>query len=812
MTSQAASASVIVPTHRGADRIGALLESLRGQTAAAEVIVVDNCSADGTAGVLAGYPDVDVIRLEQNYGYGRAVNLAARRAGGEALVLVNDDCVLDPGFVEGITRPLADEAVMAAGVLRDLTDETLIDTAGMELSRTLNAFDFLHGRELSAIADAPDPIGPSGAAAAFDRGTFLEAGGFDEALFAYWEDVDLVLRLRLEGARCVLAREAQGVHEHSGTLGPGSAEKNGLMGFGRGYLLRKWSVLRGPRGLRALIEDSAVCAGQALFDQNLAGLTGRARGFRAARRTFDYPAASLSGFGSPGLLEDLGRRYVRRRRLVKRREESAREGLERQLAGATPWSPPANGALAAEMTAPPSNPTAVGRGNVVFLGGRLALGDSHPSGVELLVDGALSGDRVAVASPAGGDRAFWWTVLELTPSSSPRPLRLALRARNRGGQVAELGALEVGQAPPREEAEAARIAGAVAGLGEPLVAICMTTHEPPLELFEEQIGSIRDQTHADWVCLISDDGSSEESLAAMRRIIGDDRRFVLVEHARRLGFYGNYERVLNMIPSEADLVALADQDDRWYPEKLAALIEGLCDRDLVYGDMRVIGADGSVISDTYWSRRRNNYTDLASLLVGNTVTGSASLFRAELLERALPFPPRRSDGYHDHWIALVAMTGRGLAYVDRPLQDYVQHSGAAQGHELANAGASYLQLRLLAVLAWQGLWVLIGRHGARGWASRYFGMYVRTVIWARVLLMRSADSLSPRQRRILRRVASADRSPLALVWLFGRSLRPLWGRNEAFGRELLVLSSALWGRALELRSGPRRMGSHGSPG
>ncbi len=276
-----------------------------------------------------------------------------------------------------------------------------------------------------------------------------------------------------------------------------------------------------------------------------------------------------------------------------------------------------------------------------------------------------------------------------------------------------------------------------AALGKPSVAICMATHEPPIDLFEAQVESIRAQTHRDWICLIGDDGSSAERLAEMRRVIGDDPRFVLVEHERRLGFYRNYERVLGMVPPEADLVALADQDDRWYPEKLEALIAGLGDRDLVYGDMRVVGEDGSLISDTYWSRRRNNYTDLASLLVGNTVTGAASLFRADLLERALPFPPRRSDGYHDHWIALVAMTGRGLAYVDRPLQDYVQHGGAAQGHEQANAGASYLQLRLLAVLAWQGLWVLIGRHGAKGWASRYFGMYVRTVIWARVLLMRS---------------------------------------------------------------------------
>jgi hypothetical protein len=91
-------------------------------------------------------------------------------------------------------------------------------------------------------------------------------------------------------------------------------------------------------------------------------------------------------------------------------------------------------------------------------------------------------------------------------------------------------------------------------------------------------------------------------------------------------------------------------------------------------------------------------------------------------------------------------------------------------------------------------------------------MYVRTLIWARVLLMRSADSLTPRQARILERVANADHSPLALVWLLGRSLRPLWGRNEAFGRELLVLSSALWGRALEVRSGLRQAQPMGMDG
>ena len=123
---------------------------------------------------------------------------------------------LDP--IAGVT--------MAAGVMREVRDPTRIDTAGMQLDRTLLVFDYLNGEPAACLDNGvADPIGPSGAAAAFDREAFLEVGGFDEKLFAYWEDVDLVLRMRREGARCALAPRARGIHYHSATLGSGSSQE-----------------------------------------------------------------------------------------------------------------------------------------------------------------------------------------------------------------------------------------------------------------------------------------------------------------------------------------------------------------------------------------------------------------------------------------------------------------------------------------------------------------------------------------------------------------------------------------------------------
>jgi GT2 family glycosyltransferase len=244
------------------------------------------------------------------------MNLGAGRAQGDVLILLNDDVALDPDYLRLMAAGLDPGAgvVMAAGVMRDARAPGLIETAGIEVDRTLLGFDYLNGEPLSVL-DCPvaDPIGPSGVAASISRDAFLEVGGFDEELFAYVEDVDLTLRLRVAGGRCRLVR-AFGIHEHSGTLGSGSARKNFLMGFGRGYLLRKWGVLSPGRLPAVLARELAICAGQAAFDRNLAGVRGRAAGMRAVRERRPFPDSELLG-SAPSLGSSLRRRWRRRVRV-----------------------------------------------------------------------------------------------------------------------------------------------------------------------------------------------------------------------------------------------------------------------------------------------------------------------------------------------------------------------------------------------------------------------------------------------------------------------------------------------------------------
>lgn len=311
--------SVVVASVRGGPALERLLASLAEQSTRHELVVIDNGSPESAVSAMcARRDDTEAVRQERNTGYSRAVNLGVRRASGEAVVLINDDCVCDPSFVERICAPLDPAAgvVMAAGVMRDPHDPRLIDTAGMELDSTLLPFDYLNGEPLSRLdRPVPDPIGPSAAAAAFHREAFLDVGGFDERLFAYWEDVDLVLRLRELGGRCALAADARGAHEHSATLGSGSRTKNYLMGYGRGYVLRKWGVISTGRLPAVLARDLPVCLGQAVVDRNATGVRGRLRGYRAAAAARAYPAALLAGTPQRGALSSLASRAARRARL-----------------------------------------------------------------------------------------------------------------------------------------------------------------------------------------------------------------------------------------------------------------------------------------------------------------------------------------------------------------------------------------------------------------------------------------------------------------------------------------------------------------
>lgn len=285
------SVEVLISHWNRAELLRRVLISLREQTRPAAICVVDNGSTDDTDEVFLENPDVRVVRLDRNLGFGAALNRGVADSQADLLVFLNNDAVADPGFVEG----LEDEwrrtgAEMIAACLRE--PEGRVESLGVELDQSLVVYDYLHGQPYSAVIEAPvsPPLAPCAGAAAFERAAFLAVGGFDESIFAYLEDAELGLRMRMAGMRCAVAPRAFVWHDHSATIGARSAAKNELLGWGRGYINWKYGAqLSAGARVRGLAVDTMVLAGKTVIDRNLGAIHGRVR----ARR-------ELAGRARPG--------------------------------------------------------------------------------------------------------------------------------------------------------------------------------------------------------------------------------------------------------------------------------------------------------------------------------------------------------------------------------------------------------------------------------------------------------------------------------------------------------------------------------
>jgi N-acetylglucosaminyl-diphospho-decaprenol L-rhamnosyltransferase len=288
----AASIDVVVPAYNRYELTCDCLAHLARQTAAHRTIVVDDGSSDGTpAQVRRDWPDVTVVELGANQGYTRAVNRGVRAGDGEYVVLLNNDVQLRPDCLERMVAPLeGDPTVGSVAATMLAPDEQTIDSVGVTADVTLAGFARLQGRPIAdATLQTPTLTGPEGAAGAYRRIAWEQAGGLDETIVAYMEILDLALRLRTAGWNTASAPDARGVHLGSSTYGKRSAGQRRLAGFSRGYLLRRYGVLRGARSARTLLTEAAVVAGDIAICHDLQALRGRVQGWRAAAGMSRHP-------------------------------------------------------------------------------------------------------------------------------------------------------------------------------------------------------------------------------------------------------------------------------------------------------------------------------------------------------------------------------------------------------------------------------------------------------------------------------------------------------------------------------------------
>lgn len=299
------------------------------------------------------------------------------------------------------------------------------------------------------------------------------------------------------------------------------------------------------------------------------------------------------------------------------------------------------------------------------------------------------------------------------------------------------------------------------------------------------LDSLFAQTSQQFTLLVSDDGSTDDTLDILARY---SRRYpgriqVLPPAGRHLGPVMNFSRLLHA--ATADYLLLCDHDDVWLEHKIALSVNSICALEgfhgkstpiLAHTDLVIVGSDLRLIRPSFFddSLSDRKPSDLTGLLTTNVATGCASVINRALYERARPIPPEAV--MHDHWLALVAASVGAISFIAVPTILYRQHGNNFIG---AASGPGPLWRRIRGTL----------------FTDDRRQQMVRYSRQAAALLRRCGDDMGEEARRAT--------ETLARLWTVSRWRRlPLLWRSglrlQGFVRNTALLIVAFRGRRIEM--------------
>ena len=250
--------------------------------------------------------------------------------------------------------------------------------------------------------------------------------------------------------------------------------------------------------------------------------------------------------------------------------------------------------------------------------------------------------------------------------------------------------------------------------GNPRIAILLSTYNGSAFLLE-QLQSLFAQTYANFVVVVRDDGSTDNTLSILleHKTREPDRLHVVESEASNLGPRDSFALLVEYVLQHKDALGLehaymmfCDQDDVWFPEKIETELNTMLETEQLHPNLPVlVHSDLQVVSETLdpiapslaryqgLETTRNGFNQL---VISNLVTGCTALINEALARKSLPVS--KNAIMHDWWLALVAAAFGKVVYLDTALILYRQHGSntiGAKEHKKAVASQPAFWTRLL---------------------------------------------------------------------------------------------------------------------
>lgn len=216
-----------------------------------------------------------------------------------------------------------------------------------------------------------------------------------------------------------------------------------------------------------------------------------------------------------------------------------------------------------------------------------------------------------------------------------------------------------------------------------MISVCLTTYNGEKYIIE-QLNSILPQLKQDDEVIISDDGSTDNTIIILESY-NDDRVKIYKNNFKNV--VTNFEFVINK--SKGDYVFLSDQDDIWHPSKIKEFMNVFSKNNkatLLISNLQLIDKDGININREFYKNGFSN--KLFNNLIQNNFIGCSIAFRREVKKIILPFP--KDLAMHDWWIGNCCIIFGKVIFIDKKLIYYRRHE-----NNVTKDGGSNLTTKLI---------------------------------------------------------------------------------------------------------------------